>query len=269
VISLRKDLHIFTSALYQTNSVIIETPKVVFVIDPCWLPSEVQMIKEFVDERIRDKYLYLIFTHSDYDHIIGYGAFPGAKVIASKGFANNTDKQKDIADAIKWDSEHYIERDYPLTYPSVGMAIDMDGKALHYSGTVLTFYLAPGHTAEGMMIIWEPAGVLIAGDYLSDIEFPFIEDSLNSYRRTMSKVDRILRAHQINWMIPGHGSIAHGPAEVELRKDQALEYINDLEQSNNTNPFPTEKYKERYKFWNDLAETHKAQLQKLTQTPNP
>ncbi len=263
VISLRKDIHVFTSSIYQTNSVVIDSPKAVFVIDPCWLPHEVAAIRAFVDARLGRKKLYLIFTHSDYDHIIGYGAFPEAKVIASKAFARKGDKESDVAAAIQWDSEHYISRDYPITYPQVGRQIDMDGKALHYSGTVMTFYFAPGHTPEGLMIVWEPAGILIAGDYLSDIEFPFVEDSIKEYRRTMSKVDRILRAHQVKWMIPGHGSIAYETTEIKLRQQHSLEYLNDLEATANGSEFPESKYKERYRYWNAIKSIHQNQLNTL------
>ena len=263
MISLRKDLHIFTSSLYQTNSVVIETPKALFVIDPCWLPDEIATIRRFVDSRLGSKYLYLIFTHSDYDHIIGYGAFPEAKVIASKAFARKEDKTTDVAAAVKWDAEHYISRDYPIKYPEVGRAIDMAGKALHYSGTVMTFYFAPGHTPEGLMIVWEPAGVLIAGDYLSDIEFPFVEDSIGTYRRTMSKVDRILRAHQVKWMIPGHGSVAHGTEEVQKRKTESLEYLDDLEATIAGDIFPENKYETRYQYWDSLKEIHEAQVSRI------
>jgi glyoxylase-like metal-dependent hydrolase (beta-lactamase superfamily II) len=263
VISLRKDIHVFTSSIYQTNAVVIESPKAVFVIDPCWLPDEVAAIRAFVDARIGTKHLYLIFTHSDYDHIIGYGAFPEAKVIASKAFARKEDQKSDVKAAIHWDSEHYISRNYPITYPKVNREIDMDGKALHFSGTVMTFYFAPGHTAEGLMIVWEPAGVLVAGDYLSDIEFPFVEDSIKDYRRTMSKVDRILHAHQVNWMIPGHGTITYDKAEIQLRQQHSLEYLDDLLAAHNGSDFPESKYEERYQYWDAIKNIHQNQLKAL------
>ena len=262
---LRNDIRVFTSAIYQTNSIVIKAPNAVFVIDPCWLPGEVESIRKHVDEIRGSRKVYLIFTHSDYDHIIGYGAFPDAKVIASKSFARKQDKQKDVDAAIAWDAEHYISRDYPIVYPEVSREIDMDGKALHYSGTVMTFYLAPGHTAEGMFIIWEPAGLFIAGDYLSDIEFPFIEDSITKYRRTMNKVDRILRAHQIKWMVPGHGSVAGAKDEIIVRRDNAIEYLDDLEAFQQGVEFPTEKYKSLYRHWSGLESTHINQLRRMKQ----
>ena len=96
ITDLRKDIRVFTSSIYQTNSTVIKAPNAVFVVDPCWLPHEVMAIRDYVDEIRGNRQIYLIFTHSDYDHIIGYGAFPGAKVIASKAFSRKVDKEKDV-----------------------------------------------------------------------------------------------------------------------------------------------------------------------------
>ena len=169
------------------------------------------------------------------------------------------DKQKDVRDALKWDAEHYIQRPYPIEYPVVDTVIDKDGKSLHYSGNVLTFYLAPGHTAEGIMIMYEPAGVLIAGDYLSDVEFPLIEDSLSKYIRTLSKIDRILRSHQLRFMIPGHGSIASSTMEIKQRRDDAIDYIKDLQDKDLDPRVFEEKNARKYMFWEGLVSMHRTQ----------
>ena len=264
-INLRKDITVFTSALYQTNSVVMRGAEAVFVIDPCWLPQEIEAIKEHVGQIRGERKLYLIFTHSDYDHIIGYGAFPGAKVIASQAFANKQNKAPDVDQAKTWDDEHYISRPYKIEYPHTDIVIDRDGKALHFDGTVLTFYFAPGHTAEGMYIIWEPAGLFVAGDYLSDVEFPFIEDGIENYRHTMNKVDRILNAHQIRWMVPGHGSVAYDIDDIKDRRDASLEYIGDLIAHKNGSDFLSDKYASRYEYWEGLRTIHEQQVKTNTQ----
>lgn len=259
---LRKDITVFTSALYQTTSTLLQTPSAIFLIDPNWLPFEIHRIKEYLNSIRRERKLYLIFTHSDYDHIIGYGAFPGAKVIASSAFALKKDKEVDVRKAEEWDAEHYITREYPILYPRVDIVINQDGKSMHFDGTVLTFYFAPGHTAEGMYIVYEPAGVWIAGDYLSDVEFPLIEDDIDAYRLTMTKTDRILRAHLINWLIPGHGTVVDTKEEILRRRDHAIEYLDDFEKAiKSGSPFPTEKYRRRYTFWSRIEPWHRSQLE--------
>lgn len=258
---LRKGVTVFTSALYQTTSTLIETPNAVFLIDPNWLPFEINRIRSYLESVIGKRKLYLIFTHSDYDHIIGYRAFPGASVIASRAFDRKPDKQRDIAQAEQFDRDHYIQREYPITYPDVDIVIANDGKARHYSGTVLTFYQARGHTAEGMYILVDPHGVWVAGDYLSDVEFPFVEESFDAYRKTMAKTERILRLHQVEYLIPGHGTVARSKEEMLRRRDHALEYLDDVESHvEQALPFPEEKYRRRYPFWSSLRRNHEANL---------
>jgi hydroxyacylglutathione hydrolase len=258
---VRKDITVFTSAIYQTTSTLLQTPNAIFLIDPNWLPFEIFRIKEYIDSVRRDRKLYLIFTHSDYDHIIGYAAFPDARVIASQAFTLKKDKEADVQKAVDWDKQHYIKRTYPILYPRVDIVIDKDGKSMHFDGTVLTFYLAPGHTREGMYIVFEPAGAWISGDYLSDVEFPLIEDDIIAYRHTMAKTDRMLRAHGIKWLIPGHGTVANSEDEILLRRDHATEYLDDFALTiDKGEPFPIEKYRRRYLFWEGLQASHHAQI---------
>lgn len=71
----RGPVTLFQSDLYMTNSLVMETDDCVLVTDPCWLPREVEEIRRYVDNILGARRLFLLFTHSDFDHIIGYGAF--------------------------------------------------------------------------------------------------------------------------------------------------------------------------------------------------
>ena len=74
---------VFESALYRTTSAVIQTPDMVLLADPNWLPHEVAAIQQHVAAIRGSRPLYLLFTHSDYDHILGYKAFPDAQAIVS------------------------------------------------------------------------------------------------------------------------------------------------------------------------------------------
>ena len=77
---------VFQSALYQTTCTVVETKDFVLVVDPNWLPHEMEEeIEQHVTQIRGQRELYLLFTHGDFDHVIGYHAFPGAKVIRSQG----------------------------------------------------------------------------------------------------------------------------------------------------------------------------------------
>jgi hydroxyacylglutathione hydrolase len=68
-------VRVFQSALFQTNTTVVTTDDMVLLVDPNWLPLEIAEIRQFVETQSGGKKpIYLLFTHSDYDHIIGYRA---------------------------------------------------------------------------------------------------------------------------------------------------------------------------------------------------
>src|SRR4051812_4195265 len=84
---------VFQSVLYQTTSAVIQTEQAVIMTDPNWLPSEIDTIKCYIEGIIGERQLYIIYTHSDFDHIIAAGAFPHAHTIASEAFVKRADKE--------------------------------------------------------------------------------------------------------------------------------------------------------------------------------
>lgn len=256
-----KDRHatVFQSALYQTTSTVMQTDDLILVVDPNWLPQEIQAIRHHLDElqAERQRPVFLLFTHSDYDHVIGYRAFPEAKVIASKALAQNPDKQAVLEQMLTWDDENYVERSYPIEYPQVDFLIEKDGQTLAVGGTKLTFYLAPGHTEDGIFTLVEPAGVWLAGDYLCEVEFPYVYFSCKAYEATLAKVDSILARHEVRLLVPGHGKVATERAEILTRKNEALGYLAELRQRvAEGRDFDVEKLWRRYRFPRSMRKFH-------------
>lgn len=224
-----KGLSVFESVLFKTTSSVIETEDLVVVVDPTWLPFEIAEIKDHV-ERIREgKELYLLFTHGDFDHIIGYGAFPDAKVIGSAGLRDHRNKQQKLAYIHQFDDEYYVDRGYDITFPVPDVVIEHDGQQLQVGKTILTFYLAPGHTNDGLFVIMN--NTWIAGDYLSDFELPFIDHSCKHYVQTLEKAAMIIENHQELILVPGHGKATNERDEIKRRHHMAQSYIQRLVQA--------------------------------------
>jgi len=189
---------VFQSEIYKTTSTVIQTNDCVIVVDPTWLPSDIEAIKQYVHKIVGNKPLYLLFTHSDFDHVLGYGAFPNAIAIGSEEllkFSKSPDKVQHVLDEIEtFDHQYYLDRPYKVRFPKLDIVIYTDEETIQIGETKLTFYIAKGHTADGLMMVVDSLGVLIAGDYLSDEEFPFIYDSSSNYEETMNKAGALLTA---------------------------------------------------------------------------
>ncbi|WP_219834561.1 MBL fold metallo-hydrolase [Paenibacillus sp. R14(2021)] len=230
MIKLRKGAWtLFESALYKTTSTVIQTEDAVLIVDPCWLPHEVEEIRRYAgDMALNGKRKYVLFTHSDFDHIIGYGAFPDAEVIASAAFADKSEaaKQKIVEQILAFDDDYYLERNYEIAYPAVTHRVERDGQLLQLGTDLrLTFYLSPGHNDDGLFTVVEPLGLLLAGDYWSDLEFPYIYHSSTLYEETIGKLDTMLTAHEVKRLIPGHGSSTADIGEMKRRQTADFAYI--------------------------------------------
>jgi hydroxyacylglutathione hydrolase len=225
-----EQITLFRSVLYETVSSVIMTDDCVLVVDPCWLPHEVEEIRRYVDSVRGDRLLYLLFTHSDYDHIIGYGAFRDAVVIASGSFQKKSSQEKEaIIEEIKaFDDEYYITRNYEVLYPNVDIAVREDEISIDIGQTRLTFFQAPGHNDDGLFTIIEEAGVFLAGDYFSDIEFPYIYHSSIQYEKTISKLNYILDHYDIRLFVTGHGNPTCHLSEIRKRQQDSFRYIQQM-----------------------------------------
>lgn len=253
---------IFESALYRTTSTVIRTEGIVLIADPNWLPAEVRSIRQFVQEIRGGRPLYLLFTHSDYDHILGWQAFPEARVIASTAFVENPAKEKSLEQARQFDEEHYIRRDYPLDYPAVDIEVSEEDQLIELEKTRLRFFLAPGHTADGLFTLVENNGAWIAGDYLSNIEFPFIYDSSYAYEQTLQKAFHLIGEYEPGLLIPGHGDATASRADMLQRYTESLEYLYRLRLSvQSGEPFPEEALWKRYGNERGLRGPHRENVE--------
>ncbi|NUO00824.1 MAG: MBL fold metallo-hydrolase [Saprospiraceae bacterium] len=244
-------IRVFESALFQTTATVLDTPDLVLVVDPNWLPEEVMAIRRYVDDILDGRPVYVLFTHSDYDHIIGYGAFMEAKTIASEAFATETDQDAALARVKKWDQEYYIERDYPALYPQIDVVARQPGQAFALGKTRLIFFPAPGHNNDGLFTLatWEGRCIWLAGDYLSAVEFPFIYHSSEAYEQTLHLAAEILEQYQPELLVAGHGPATVSQKEMTQRISDALSYIQTMRQCIRENlPFPEEHLWQRYLF---------------------
>ncbi|QRG67068.1 MBL fold metallo-hydrolase [Brevibacillus choshinensis] len=222
---------VFQSALFQTTSTVISLDELLIIVDPNWLPHEIREIQEHVQSIRGNKELYLLFTHGDFDHIIGYRAFPDAKTIGSIGLQNHPKKEYKLHLIHDFDATYYCTRNYPIEFPELDVVVTEDGQQLKLGSSTLHFYLAPGHSADGLFTVVDSIGLFVAGDYLSDFELPFIYDSAKSYKQTIQQSLQIIDDHQIKLLVPGHGLTTDSQPEMKRRALVALDHLERLTQA--------------------------------------
>ena len=224
-----KNLVIFESALWRTTTSLIISENYLLLVDPNYLPIELEFIQNYIDTNLPTHKKYLLFTHSDFDHIVAYGMFSEYISIASEKFVNNPSVEKCLQSIHSFDEEHYILRDYPIVYPEINLVIHTDQQVLSIEEDQYLFVQAPGHNADGLIAYNMSKHILVVGDYLSNIEFPFIYHSVEAYLLVLDKIKKLVAEYPIRFLIAGHGDYTSEKTEIIYRIADARSYIIALE----------------------------------------
>jgi glyoxylase-like metal-dependent hydrolase (beta-lactamase superfamily II) len=205
-----------SDAVLAEASLQVET----FVIDSPVLPDELGALPTLLEQARLPTPSGLLATHGDWDHLLGRLAFPGvalgcAESTAERLRASPGEAQRELR---AFDEDLLIERGRPLALGSV-QALPVPGRCA-VGDRELELHAADGHTLDGMAI-WIPwASVLVAGDYLSTVEIPTLNDSgdLDAYLATLERLRPLVAGAE--HVVPGHGPVLDGDrASAVLEED--------------------------------------------------
>ena len=253
----KSNLVVFESALFKTTTTLLIGKDYIVLFDPNWLPREIEFITNYIAKIKKDRKEYLLFTHSDYDHIIGYGAFKEYETIASQNFVNNPKQNKIVNQINVFDDSHYINRNYKIEYPLINHIIDCDEHVFRLGESKFLFWQAVGHNPDSLLILDTMNNTLVVGDYLSNVEFPYIYTSVKEYKLTLDKIENIISNYNVEYLISGHGDFTSDRIEMLKRLKDSRDYINLLEDSViNNKTFNFKKVMERYHFPIIMKEFH-------------
>jgi hydroxyacylglutathione hydrolase len=197
----------------------------ILIVDPNTLPIEIEYIKSFIQKFYPDHKPYLLFTHADYDHIIGYGAFPDAEVIAGIDLVELPEKKSALDQIKTFDSSFYISRDYPVLFPKVHHVVSENGSTIVIGNSEMLFYFAKGHVNNSIITVIPSRNLCIAGDYLSNIEIPMVEYSFKEYLNTLQLLGEISEKFNISQVIIGHGDYISSLADFQKRLATDIQYV--------------------------------------------
>jgi len=225
VVTLHPDVLVATSRVYQTTCTAIRSGDEGFVIDSPIYPDELELLPAVL-EQAGFPVSGLLATHSDWDHLLGRLAFPGAALgVAETTVAHLTGEpgaaQRELRE---FDEEHYVERPRPLSLGQV-QALPVPGH-VGLGAHELELHPTDGHVADGMAL-WAPwARVLVCGDYLSPVEIPALSPtgSRGAYLATLERLRPLVE--QADWVVPGHGAPIDGVRALAILTED-VRYLTD------------------------------------------
>jgi glyoxylase-like metal-dependent hydrolase (beta-lactamase superfamily II) len=226
-VSVDRDALIVTSRIWQTTATALRAGGEALLVDSPYFPDELEALPPLLTQAGFEPD-GLLATHADFDHLLGRMAFPNLPLGVAQSTAERLRRepgaaQRELRDR---DDEHYVTRPAPLTLGGV-QALPVPGR-LDLGDVEVELHPAEGHTADGCALFCRPHGLLLAGDYLSDVELPRISEggSLENYRATLARLAPLV--DEASTVVPGHGS-PHD-RETALRiLDQDVDYLEALE----------------------------------------
>jgi glyoxylase-like metal-dependent hydrolase (beta-lactamase superfamily II) len=209
---------LLTSELWATNSLLVPAGDACVLCDPSIFPDELDRIRSATRSYGR---VYVLVTHSDFDHVCGVPWFPEATVVAgpstAAAIADGTARRK-LDDSgrdwgIHWDGELRVD------------AVLGDEELLGIRAID-----ARGHIDDGSAFVLVERRMLLAGDYLSAVCYPVLLGSLAQAASSYERLVWALDEYDISVVVPGHGpTLSRAEARRIARED--LEYIRALERA--------------------------------------
>jgi glyoxylase-like metal-dependent hydrolase (beta-lactamase superfamily II) len=206
--------------LWQTNAVLARSGPDTVLCDPCYTPGEIERLVALARET--EGPIHLLITHGDFDHVCGIGYVPEAVVVAGAATAARirsgaAAEQLEAAAAewgVTWTPELRVDR---VVEPGRFECGAFRVEAVD----------ASGHTPDGLAYVLLDQGVLLPGDYLSDMTYPFVNGGLEPMIATSRRLLDTLERHDLRWVVPGHGR-ALTPEEAAAAGEADLAYLEAL-----------------------------------------
>lgn len=221
---ISEDVYVFQSDLWMINSAVILNDLGSVVIDPAYFPDEIEDIYSFVKSKNCNTG-YCLFTHSDFDHIVGYTDFAAARKIGSY-FFTKCDCKEQLDQMMDTDLAFEIDRE-DFIFPELDISVEEEFLISLKKGQLI-LKDAPGHTADSIFTLYPEKGIIFAGDALSDMEFPFIYHSSLAYLKSLKLAEQLVDTYELEVLVPGHGNVAFGRQEICQRIKVDLAYLERL-----------------------------------------
>ena len=219
------------SEFIQSNSVVVQGRSGVLLIDPGITSDEMAALASDLGE-LGQPVVAGFSTHPDWDHVLWHAAFGdvpryGTERCAAsmRDLLSHEDWKARVAEGLP--PEYADEIPMDLLGRITGLPADAD--RIPWDGPEIRIIEhrahAPGHAA----LLIEEAGVLVAGDMLSDILMPFLDlgaaDPIEDYLAALRRFESV--ADDVSAVIPGHGSVG-GAGQLRTRIEQDRAYVQAL-----------------------------------------
>ncbi len=175
-------------------------------IDTGTYPEEGQEMVDFIRAQGRAPDL-LVLTHGHGDHVLGSAPFKGAEVVAHDLCA--AEMRRLLPSVAERKHISFEDLSAQIVWPTITFN---DELTLDLGDKTVWLFPTPGHSQDGISVYVRQDKLLVAGDSVVTSIVPAIG---NGDSRTLQASLTKLMTLDIEIMVPGHGEVIRGRAQVQ------------------------------------------------------
>ena len=221
------------SELLQNNAVVVQGLAGVLLIDPGITGDEMSCLANDLSD-LGQPVVAGFATHPDWDHVLWQAELGDAP---RYGTARCADLMRDLRSNADWKARAAeglppeIADDVPLELFGLITGLPAETGKIPWDGPQVRIIEHPAHAPGHAALLIEERGVLVAGDMLSDLFIPMLDDfdsnddPIEDYLIGLRILEGV--ADQVDVLIPGHGSVG-GADQVHARIEHDRAYVHAL-----------------------------------------
>jgi glyoxylase-like metal-dependent hydrolase (beta-lactamase superfamily II) len=253
------------SELLQNNSVVVHGRAGALVVDPGITGEEMACLANDLSEAGADVVAGFA-THPDWDHVLWHPALGEAP---RYGTARCAAVLRDLRSDAGWQARvaaglpPEIAGDVPLDLFGLVTGLPAPTARIPWDGPAIRIIEHPAHAPGHAALFIEERGVLVAGDMLSDVFIPMLDDATGTndpaedYLVGLRLLEGV--ADGVDVVVPGHGSVGRG-GQVRARIDLDRAYVHALRDGGGSDD---PRISSAEPGWEWVSDIHAGQLQRL------
>ena len=209
------------------NSIGVVSGDEACVVDPGLTPREVAAMGDALRAGGR-RVTTVLLTHSHHDHIRGWDAFPGARVIAPAAVRDKEEESRARILAGKTRFDERLEDPAPgFRYPEIDDPFEVETTFRVGRLEVEARYL-PGHSNCTSVALVPELGALLTADYLVTPGLPYCRWEVAPFERAQEQLLELVRSRDVEVVVPAHNDLIEGRAAIEEALRTELDYFVEL-----------------------------------------
>ena len=256
------------SELLENNAAVVQGRAGVLLIDPGITGEEMVCLANDLRE-LGQPVAAGFSTHPDWDHVLWHAElgdaprYGTARCAASmRELLSNADWRAQVAEGLPPE----IAEEVPLDRFGLITGLPAGTAQIPWEGPTVRIIEHPAHAPGHAALFIEERGVLVAGDMLSDVLIPMLDDfngtddPIEDYLTGLRMLEGV--ADDVDVVVPGHGSVG-GADQTRERIDQDRAYVQALRDGDSPDdprigPSPKS-------GWEWVSDVHNGQVQSLAE----